>query len=131
MERLRLLSSYKNDFPLHLFLAKKYIQAKKLVEAENIYKYLLALRDDKATRRQMALFYKKTGDTDKAVTLLKDILLKDPYDFGARNSLYSIFKGKGDTVSFEAIVRDVVAAHPDARSFWGKVHNLRKELCHD
>ena len=128
IEGIRMLSSYRDDFPLHHYLAEKYKKTRQLEKAAEIYKYLLTIRDDDFTRNRLGHVCKDMGQLDDAVIYFKEGLMKDPFKTHLYKALEDIYVKRNDPDGFERVVTDILAVHPKAGHLWGIIKKVRK-LC--
>jgi len=128
IEGIRMLSAYKDDFPLHHLLAEKYRKTGQLEKAAEIYKYMLTIRDDDFTRNRLAHVCKDMGLLDDAIIYFKEGLMKDPYKTHLYTALADIFVKRNDPDGFERAAKDILAVHPKAGHLWGIIKKVQK-LC--
>ena len=128
IEGIRMLAAYKDDFPLHHYLAEKYKKTGQLDKAAEVYRYLLTIRDDTFTRNRLGYVCKDMGLLDEAVIYFKEGLMKEPFQTHLHTALADIFVKRNDPEGFERVVTDILAVHPNAGHLYGIIKKV-KNLC--
>lgn len=119
IESVMVLPSYSGDRELMEFLAGLYKKKGDYPGAINLYKRMLAIKDDAFTRKMLGFALHKNGDSDNALVYLRESFLNDPADRYVVAAVASIFKGKGDFDGFSGLIDETLAAHPEARHLYG------------
>ncbi len=126
IEKIKTLPGYNEDFDLHVYLAELYKKAGEYGKAIEIYRHILAFKDNDFTRKMLGYAYYKMGDNDNALVYLKDAFFKDPRDHFLYSTIYKIFEAKTDYAGFEKLISEVLGANPGAKHLYGILRRAKR-----
>ncbi len=126
IEKIKTLPGYSEDFDLHVYLAELYKKAGEYGKAIEVYRHILAFKDNDFTRKMLGYAYYKTGDNDNALVYLKDALFKDPRDHFLYSTIYKIFEAKADYEGFDKLINEVMGVNPGAKHLFGILRRAKR-----
>lgn len=98
-------------------------------EAAAEYRRALELAPgNRYVQKQLAFCYYRQGDTDRAVPLLKEIVLYDPSDYFARSSLIAGLTRLGRAEEALRVLEEALNRHPDCKALWGPIRKLAASI---
>ncbi len=126
IEMIMGLPEYAGDYELNLYLAGLYKDSGNLDKAIEIYKRLLTIKENIFTRKMLGYAYYKKGDPMNALTYLKDIFLKYPFDHYLYTTIFKIFEVSKDKEGLENLFRKALVSHPDGKHLYGLIKKAEK-----
>jgi len=119
IEAIMVLPAYAEDFELQHYLADLYKKMGRYEQAVEIYLRLLARRDQAFTRKLLGYAYYKLGDKTQAALHLKAVFVQSPHDHYVARTLLKLYEEKADYEGLEMLVREALAARPEAKHLYG------------
>ncbi|MDI6725657.1 MAG: hypothetical protein QMD32_01745 [Smithellaceae bacterium] len=119
IEAILVLPAYAEDFELQHYLADLYKKMERYGEAVAVYLRLLARRDHAFTRKMLGYTYYKMGDKTQALIHLKGVFVQNPDDHFVARTLFKLYEDKADYEGLEMLVREALAARPEAKHLYG------------
>ncbi|MDZ4164042.1 MAG: tetratricopeptide repeat protein [Smithellaceae bacterium] len=119
IEAIMVLPAYAEDFELQHYLADLYKKMERYEQAVEIYLRLLARRDQPFTRKMLGYAYYKMGDKDQALIHLRAVFVQSPDDHYVARTLFKLYEEKADYGGLEMLVREALAARPEAKHLYG------------
>jgi len=126
IEKIKTLPGYSDDFDLHVYLAELYKKAGEYGKAIEVYRHVLAFKDNAFTRKMLGYAYYKMVDNDNALIYLKDAFFKDPRDHFLYSTIYKIFEAKADYQGLEKLINEVMGVNPGAKHLYGILRRAKR-----
>ncbi len=126
IEMIMEMPDYSDNYELNLYLAGLYKESGRLEKAVEIYKKLLAIRDNEFARKMLGYTYYKIGDMANALVYMGDIFLKNPFDHYLYTTIFKIYGGLKDYVGLESLSRKALMLNPDAKHLYGLIKKAEK-----
>lgn len=126
IEMILEMPEYKQDYELNLYLAGLYKDAGRLIDAIELYKRLLSIKDNDFTRKMLGYAFYKQGDKSNAFAYLSEQFLKNPFDHYLYTTVFKICEDMKDRQKLEELFKKALGLFPDARHLFGLLKRAEK-----